>query len=1008
MLPHSNIFAALPLPMWLYDPESLYFLEVNDAAVRQYGYSEVEFKAMTIKDIRPVEDVPALVKETSSLFEQIHNAGIWRHLRRDGSLVHVEVLSFPVEYDGRSVRAVVAKDITKQVNVKEENRRLAERAYELRRRAEDASVLLRVASRVARLGGWFVEKGNDRVLWTDETAAIHEMPAGTHPTVEDGIGFYAPEYRGRIAEVFGRAMEYGDPYDEVLQILTAGGKRIWVRAIGEPEFNDSGQITAVRGAFQDIDQFVSTQEENQRLREALDNISDAFFTLDSEWRFTFVNAQAERIAGTNRSALIGKKFLEEFPGIRNSRFETEYRQVVATQKPATFIEEYSPLGVLADVSAYPTPEGLAVRFSDVSEQRAQRERLRLLENAVAHLNDIVIITEAEPFDYPGPRIVFVNEAFTKHTGFAAEEAIGQSPRILQGPETQRESLDKIRDALERKAPVRTEVINYTRSGEPFWLELDIVPIDDETGRFTHFVSVQRDITVRKKLEAALAENEERFRLIAKATSDVVWDWNVETGETWWNEGMQMHFGYSLDTNQSFEFWADNIHTDDRERILAAVREFLDSQETYWEAEYRFLKANGETTYIKATAFAIRDANGKAIRMLGSMSDVTDERKLDEHLAEAQKLEAIGQLTGGIAHDFNNLLTVILGNAEDLAEELSGNEDLRTLAEMSARAALRGAELTDRLLAFSRRQALEPRKLDVNELLNSLRGLFRRTLAEDIDIAYYLSDEALCAFADEGQLEAALLNLAINARDAMPEGGCLTFETTEVVLDENYAARHQEVSPGSYVKISISDSGTGMPPEVAEKVFEPFFTTKEVGKGSGLGLSMVFGFVKQSRGHIKIYSEVGEGTTINLYLPVFSEAVDVEALNIPYETVVGGSETVLLVEDDQMVREHTRTQLRSHGYKVLHAADGWEALEQLKERSDIDLLLTDVVMPRGLNGAELARKAQKLCPGLKVLFTSGYAENAIVHRGRLDPGVLLLHKPYRRKELAAKVRQALDS
>ena len=382
-------------------------------------------------------------------------------------------------------------------------------------------------------------------------------------------------------------------------------------------------------------------------------------------------------------------------------------------------------------------------------------------------------------------------------------------------------------------------------------------------------------------------------------------------------------------------------------------------------------------------------------------------ELDQKLRQSQKMEAVGQLTGGIAHDFNNLLTVILGSADMLAKSLGHDDRLRALAQVTAKAAERGAELTNRLLAFARRQPLDPKATDINQRIAEMSRLLRGTLGEHIEIEIVRAAGLHRAMVDAGQLENAVLNLCLNARDAMPDGGRLTIETADVHLDAEYAARQSEVDPGDYVMVAVSDTGCGMDGATLERAFEPFFTTKEVGKGSGLGLSMVWGFVKQSRGHIRIYSEPGHGTAIKLYLPRAEIGAD-EAAGASSETSSqGGTEKILLVEDDDMVREHVRGELSGLGYEVVAARDGLEAIDSLRRFGDIELLFTDVVMRGGMSGRQLAEAARTMRPDLPVLFTSGYTENAIVHHGRLDRGIHLLAKPYRRHDLATKVRAILD-
>ncbi len=387
-------------------------------------------------------------------------------------------------------------------------------------------------------------------------------------------------------------------------------------------------------------------------------------------------------------------------------------------------------------------------------------------------------------------------------------------------------------------------------------------------------------------------------------------------------------------------------------------------------------------------------------------DLTERLQMEEKLRRTQQLEAIGHLTGGVAHDFNNLLMVILGNAEMLSEELEGDPRLKGFADMTVTAAERGAELTQRLLAFARRQVLAPRVVDANTLLGNMEALLRRSIGEHVEIDMVRSANLWCIEVDAGQVDAALLNLALNARDAMPEGGRLTIETANARLDADYVAQQPDAKAGPYVMISVSDTGSGMDADTLARAFEPFFTTKEVGKGTGLGLSMVYGFVQQSGGHIRITSEVGQGTTVKMYFPRV-EGRAVEEDGAPEAAAVSGRETILVVEDDALVRAHVARQLTDLGYRVLTAPDGQAAIGILRYNPEIDLLFTDVVMPGGMNGRQLATEVRALRPDLPVLFTSGYPENAIVTQGRLEPGLHILVKPYRKRELMTKVRELLD-
>jgi PAS domain S-box-containing protein len=400
-------------------------------------------------------------------------------------------------------------------------------------------------------------------------------------------------------------------------------------------------------------------------------------------------------------------------------------------------------------------------------------------------------------------------------------------------------------------------------------------------------------------------------------------------------------------------------------------------------------------------------DGESI-FVGIIHDLTERKLTERQLQQAQKMEMVGQLSGGIAHDFNNLLTVIVGNAEHLSEQLKSRLDLRQLADDICQAGERGAELTRRLLAFSRRQLLRPRAIDCHELIASTCKLLKRTLRENIEVTTAFNIDAIFAFADSGQLESAVLNLALNAQDAMAAGGRLTISTGIASLDDNYQGAHPDIESGEYAMIAVTDNGEGMTSDVAARAFEPFFTTKEVGKGSGLGLSMVYGFVKQSNGHVSIYSEPGLGTTVRIYLPNVTPngsrsssqpAADEDALP-------GGNETILVVEDDPFVRSSVILRVESLGYKVVLAVDGREAVMKLRTNPEIDMLFTDIVMPGGMSGWEVAELAQQMRPGLPTVFTSGYALEALVDQGRAPVKSIVLTKPYRKAELAHRLREAL--
>ncbi|MGY3492165.1 signal transduction histidine kinase/CheY-like chemotaxis protein [Bradyrhizobium sp. USDA 4502] len=383
----------------------------------------------------------------------------------------------------------------------------------------------------------------------------------------------------------------------------------------------------------------------------------------------------------------------------------------------------------------------------------------------------------------------------------------------------------------------------------------------------------------------------------------------------------------------------------------------------------------------------------------------EQLEAEQKLRQVQKMEAVGHLSGGIAHDFNNILTVITGLIDILAEAVEHDPALSSVAKMITDAAFRGAEVTKHLLAFSRLQPLQPREANLNTLVQDTARLLRPSLGEQIEIDTALEPDAWSAFIDPNHMATALLNLAVNARDAMPDGGKLMLETSNVILDEVYAVANPDVRAGEYVMVAVSDTGGGIPAGIRDKVFEPFFTTKDTGKGTGLGLSMVYGFIKQSNGHLKIYSEEGHGTSIKLYLPRSSgDMIDVEPP--PPVDTRGGNESILVVEDDPLVRNYVSAQLEQLGYHTMVTANGPEALAAVDKGFVCDVLFTDVIMSGGMNGRQVADAVIAKLPSVRVLFTSGYTEDAIIHHGRLDPDVTLLPKPYRKSDLARMIRQVL--
>jgi PAS domain S-box-containing protein len=607
-------------------------------------------------------------------------------------------------------------------------------------------------------------------------------------------------------------------------------------------------------------------------------------------------------------------------------------------------------------------------------------------------------------------IVLLNLQAEKQFGYSRDELVGQEvTNIIPRGFRERLIADGLRsaeEALAQQIGTGIELTALRKDGSEFPIELMLSPLESTEGILV--TAAIRDISVRKAAEEHLAKMEARYRGLLEAAPDAMVVVNQAGEIVLLNLQAEKQFGYSRDelvgqkvTNIIPQGFAERLIADG----LRSAEEAL-AQQIGTGIELTALRKDGSEFPIELMLSPLESADG--ILITAAIRDIATRRELEHQFRQAQKMEAVGQLTGGVAHDFNNLLTVITCTIEGIAEAVADNPELLAMARSIDQAAERGAQLTQRMLAFARKQPLQSRVIDLNEVATRMVGMLRRMLSEDINVKTKLGAELWAATADGNQVEDAILNLAINARDAMPTGGKLVVETENVSLDKRYAAQNAEVMPGDYVSIAVTDSGTGMSAAVMERAFEPFYTTKEVGRGTGLGLSMVYGFAKQSRGHVKIYSELGRGTTIKLFLP--RAAADSPSQIIPKAGTPErrlGSETILVVEDDALVRGVVMTMLRGLGYSVREAADAKGALHVLSQGDPIDLLFTDIVMPGGMSGWELVEAARAKRPTLKALFTSGYSDRILKERARGGADIRLLAKPYRSRSLGEAIRAVLD-
>jgi PAS domain S-box-containing protein len=737
----------------------------------------------------------------------------------------------------------------------------------------------------------------------------------------------------------------------------------------------------------------------ERFRAFLDNSPTAITLKNPTGEYLLINKRFEEWYGIPATEAIGRRF-EDFRPPEIAAGPLAHDQEVLRRRAPVLKERDLPHadGTMRHtlVLKFPVIDplgrlvGIGTIDADLSEQRRMEAHLRAFLD-----NSPTAITLKDP----NSRFILVNRRFREWYGLPDDDVIGRHTRAVWPAPHADQVIAHEQDVLRRNAPIVRTIDRPHADGSIRHTLMLKFPVVDSTGRLLGIGTINTDLSEQKRIEARLqAVFDNSLIGVALYTPDKKW---IEVNDT-----LCRMLGYTRPELDAVT-WVDLTHPDDLAENLRLFEGAVASTTDTYGMRKRFLRKDGSILHAEIHVQILRRADGAPDYFLLLVQDISERIQAEERLLKVQRLDAIGQLTGGIAHDFNNLLQVIIGNAEVLADLHAEGAAERRPADMVLRAATRGAELTRQLLAFARRQPLSPRAIDVNALVAGMDSMLRRTLGEHVEIGVRLTPDLPHILADAAQLESALLNLAVNARDAMPAGGTLTIETACADLDERYCADNPDASPGAYVLLAVSDTGAGMAPEVLAHAFEPFFTTKEVGKGTGLGLSMVYGFVKQSGGHAKVYSEVGHGTTVKLYFPTAAApardaAEPGRAVELPT-----GTETILVVEDDAMVRTYVATQLKSLGYAVLEAGDGPEAATLLAAGAGVDLVFSDVVMPKGMTGYQLAAEVRRQYPRIKVVLTSGYAHEATRANGAAAHVAAILPKPYQRSELARTIRAALD-
>jgi two-component system cell cycle sensor histidine kinase/response regulator CckA len=891
-----------PLPMWVYDTETLRLLDVNRAAMAEYGYSRDEFLQLTIRDLQPPEDVPPLQQRLRIVTSGVEiRPGFGRHRRKNGSTTLVRVASRAMELQGRPARLVVVEEIP----------------------------------------------------FASAAEPVLEREPPFVSAVLDTIGALVAVFdrEGRITQ-FNRACEITTGYSAA----EVCGRPFWDRLLLSEE------VETVRAVFADLlaGQTPGSVEHHWVTKQGTCRLLTWATTLlrDAEGEPEHIVAMGIDVTERRRAEL----------ALRESR--EQYRFFIQQTTEGVWCAEVNPpLRVNA-------PEQVQI------------------EHCANHAY-----------------LVEVNDAMVRMYGCRdASQHIGArlgSTFDMADPSTQEFFRGFIRGGY-RTGDLESR--EFDLHGRPHRFVNHMVGMVEE-GQLTRIWGTQHDVTERQEAEEAVRAARDHLQALVDASPLAIVGVDSAGVVLSWNRSAENTFGWTAD--EVIGHRLINIPLDKQgefDELLARVL----SEHPFTNYETQRLRKDGTRIDVSISTAALHDARGRPMGSVAIYLDITDRKRAEEQLRlsqeqlrQAQKMEAVGQLAGGIAHDFNNLLTAILSYSElaltDLRPEDPIREDIQQIREAGGRA----AELTKQLLAFSRRQLLQFSTLSLNDVVIQAEPMLQPLMGDDVEIRLGLSPTLAHTRADAGQLEQVLLDLAVNARDAKPSGGTLTLTTASVEVTEDAAARWGHLVAGSYVTLSVQDTGSGMSPEVQERIFEPFFSTKGPGQGTGLGLSTVYGIVKQTGGHIFVSSEPGGGSTFTIYLPASAPAAEPAPAESPGPAVQGASETVLLVEDDDLVRQLTREILLRNGYRVLEAADGVEAL-RLVSQSDgqIDLMVTDVVMPR-MSGNELVGRARPLRPDMRVLYVSGYSEEAIARHGQLTEGVELLSKPFTPSVLTAKIRQILD-
>ena len=899
--------------------------------------------------------------------------------------------------------------------------------------------------------GLFLKDRESRFTFANQFIA--ELMGAPDPSLLQGktdSDFYAKEVAATFRADDRAVMESQKSLINKEESTSLSGRQRWFLTTKVPLVNTRGAVTGLLGITRDITQRKELERKNQQLATLVESSDDAIVGYDLNRRITVWNGGAERLYGYTEGEMVGTPTSQTIPPELEEEARLMREQVmqggqVTRYETTRLRKDGSKIMVSLSLSAIRDTEGRIVGMASTAHDITGRKRAEeALRDSKRQLTDIIdFLPDATlAIDREGHVIIW-NKAIERMTGIPAAQMIGRGDHAYTIPfygEAREHLMDFVHKDCE-EIPVRYSSITRegdTLSAEVFcnalynnkgaWVYSKVSPLCDKSGSIIGVIESIRDITERKQAEEVLRESQRRLSDIVDFLPDATFAIDTEGTITAWNRAIEQMTGKTKEQmlgRRNYEYAIPfygrrypmlvDLIFDNREEIKEKYA-FVDRRgDTPVGEGFAPLLREGKGAHFWGAATILRNERGKIVGAIESIRDITDRKraeeekaKLEGQLQQAQKMESVGRLAGGVAHDFNNMLVVILGHTEMALEQVDPTQSLHADLEEIRKAAERSAALTRQLLAFARKQTVAPRVLDLNQIVEGMLTMLERLVGENVHLTWQPKADLWPVMVDRSQIDQILTNLCVNARDAIADVGKITIETGNSAIDEAYCADHPGFVAGEYVLLAVTDDGRGMDKETQSHLFEPFFTTKEMGKGTGLGLATVYGIVKQNNGFINVYSEPGHGTRFTIYLLRHSGKTEQARGQEAEGSAQRGHETILLVEDELASLNLIRKMLERQGYIVLAASTPGEAIRLAREHAgEIHLLMTDVVMPE-MNGRDLARRLLSLFPHLKRLFASGYTANVIAHQGVLDEGMHFIQKPFSRKDLAAKVREALDS